>query len=457
MNNEKIKELVKVELGCGPNKQNGYIGVDRYKLLGVDIVADLNKGLPFENDSVDVILAIHSLEHLDDLHHIMSEIYRVCKHKAIVNIIAPYENQGSNIANLYHKIPFNEHTFRFFTKNKLIPFENDKKYYEVPGLGDVWGLSESDYSTSTMDFRVLNQELIFYPEYNDIEHETKMMLLQNFRNICSMIEYSLLVCKKEVDADEIVLCKNQANVLMNELSQYQLLKQHWKSVQYSRANIYTYYENKIDNIYKKYIQLQDNADSLHKEFHQLQNDIILDIKTTKHKLDTIEEQLFIIKQNNDEMIESNKLMKYIEKYMQNKKYNILEIIKMVDEEYYDDIVLNNERTIIKNIVLLQNINNRPYSEWLINNSDENSSIGLFILISFKTDFIVELVAHGKIISNKKYLLKKSGVLWVDIPHTESKIYIRIACINKYDTFSTLVLRNNSNKIFYIGDNCKKYM
>lgn len=421
MYEDDMKQLVKVELGCGPNKHNGYIGVDRYDLPGVDIVADMNKRLPFDDNSVDVILAIHSLEHLEDLHHIMSEIYRICKHKAIVNIIAPYENQSSNIANLYHKIPFNEHTFRFFTIDKIIPppFDKMKIYYEIPSLGNLWGLSESDYSSQIMDFRVLNQELIFYPEYNDFDDEVKMMLLQNFRNICSMIQYSLLVCKSEVNDEELNISKKQADKLMKEISQYQILKQSWQIVKYDRNNIIKYLLNKIYEVEKKY------------------NKVI---------------------EKYDELFEAHKIKLSIDQYIKNnKKYNILEIIKMIDEEYLDDILLNNDKKIIKNLVLQDNAMGSPYSEWFIDNKGENSSIALFMIVPYKTEFMVEVVADDAIVNQKKYSINKSGVLWVDIPHTESKIYIRIACINKYDTFSTLVLRNNSNKIFYIGDNCKKYM
>lgn len=420
MDKDNMKELVKVELGCGPNKQNGYIGVDRYDLPGVDVVADINKKLPFEDDSVDVVLAVHSLEHLDDLHHIMSEIYRICKHKAIVNIIAPYENQSSNIANIYHKIPFNEHTFRFFTKDKLIPppFEKMKIYYEIPSLGNLWGLSESDYSTQVMDFRVLNQELIFYPEYNDFDDEIKMMLLQNFRNICSMIQYSLLVCKSEVNDEELNTSKKQADKLMKELTQYQVLKQSWQSVKYDRNNI---------------------------------------IKYLLKQIDASEEKLKKIFKEYDEMFEANKIKIYVDKCRQSKKHSVLDIIKIVDNEYYDDIILYNEKKIIKNLMILDETLDIPYMEYLVDNSGENSCIALFMIVPYKMEFIIELVAHDEIVSNKKYSINKSGLLWVDIPDNENKLYLRIACINKYDTYSTLVLRNNKQKIFYIGDKSKRFI
>ena len=82
--------VVRVDLGCGTVKQSGFVGIDRYALPGVDIVADLNHPLPLRDDSVDLLCASHSLEHVADLQAMMKEIYRACKHGAQVCIVAPY-------------------------------------------------------------------------------------------------------------------------------------------------------------------------------------------------------------------------------------------------------------------------------------------------------------------------------------------------------------------------------
>jgi len=85
----EVNRVVRANLGCGKKKQPSFIGIDRFPLPGVDIVADMNKGLPLADNSVDYLAASHSLEHVDDLTLTMQEIYRVCKHKALVCIVAP--------------------------------------------------------------------------------------------------------------------------------------------------------------------------------------------------------------------------------------------------------------------------------------------------------------------------------------------------------------------------------
>jgi hypothetical protein len=57
--NKTAKEtpLLKLDLGCGTKKLEGYLGVDKVKLEGVDLVLDLDstKPWPWKDGSVDAI------------------------------------------------------------------------------------------------------------------------------------------------------------------------------------------------------------------------------------------------------------------------------------------------------------------------------------------------------------------------------------------------------------------
>ena len=81
---------MKIELGCGDRKKLEYFGLDRKKLPGVDKVCDFNKKLPLKDNSVDTLYSAHTIEYVNDLDHIFSEIYRVCKKNAVVEIIVPH-------------------------------------------------------------------------------------------------------------------------------------------------------------------------------------------------------------------------------------------------------------------------------------------------------------------------------------------------------------------------------
>lgn len=83
----------KIDLGCGPNKKEGYIGIDKIDFKGVDFVCNLGiDRLPFENGVVDEIFCSHFLEHLtaEQRVHLINEAYRVMKPGACMTIIVPH-------------------------------------------------------------------------------------------------------------------------------------------------------------------------------------------------------------------------------------------------------------------------------------------------------------------------------------------------------------------------------
>lgn len=193
---EKSNEnLVKVELGCGYTKSEGYIGVDRFEMPGVDIVADLDQSIPLESDSVDMLLASNSLEHLENLSHTMSEIYRVCRDRAIVHILAPYHNTSLNQANIYHKQVFNEDTFRFFTDYPECLCIDRDEYYCPHAV--LWGLAQSDNSESVTDFRLIHMEFFYYREYRALTECQKRHARKALNNVCDMVYYVLVVNKSD--------------------------------------------------------------------------------------------------------------------------------------------------------------------------------------------------------------------------------------------------------------------
>lgn len=184
--------MVKVDLGCGKAKPEGFIGVDRYPMPGVDIVADLDAPLPIASDSVDLLYASHSLEHVRDLMATMREVYRVCKHGAQVCIVAPYYEQKLNLANPYHVWAFNEHTPRFWTDYPYTPVEPEE--YRHP-QGHTWGLSRTDNSNPGLDLRLVDMECFYFPQYLGLPAQRLRELRHTQTDVCDQILYHLIVWK----------------------------------------------------------------------------------------------------------------------------------------------------------------------------------------------------------------------------------------------------------------------
>lgn len=83
---------MKLDIGCGPNKKEGFIGVDQYSFPNVDVVTDLTAKWPWENSTIEEIHCSHTLEHFtaDQRMHVLNEMYRVLKPGGKATIITPH-------------------------------------------------------------------------------------------------------------------------------------------------------------------------------------------------------------------------------------------------------------------------------------------------------------------------------------------------------------------------------
>lgn len=81
---------LRLNIGCGPHRIEGYTGVDLLPGPAVDIVAPADK-LPFKDEEVDEILAEHLIEHLTyfQFNKAMAEWYRVLKPDGLLTIECP--------------------------------------------------------------------------------------------------------------------------------------------------------------------------------------------------------------------------------------------------------------------------------------------------------------------------------------------------------------------------------
>ena len=109
------KEPVTIELGCGPKKKDGRIGVDKVDLPNVDIVADLENGLPFfPDDSVDEIHCRSVFEHIENFENLMKEIVRVLKDNGKAYVSVPHFSNPYYYSDYTHRRFFGLYTFYYF-------------------------------------------------------------------------------------------------------------------------------------------------------------------------------------------------------------------------------------------------------------------------------------------------------------------------------------------------------
>ncbi|MTD10594.1 methyltransferase domain-containing protein [Acinetobacter sp. YIM 103518] len=100
-NFNKLKGIV-VDLGCGERPfekdiliyAERYVGVDWSNTLHkskIDVLADLNAKLPFDNASFDGVVSFEVLEHLSEPQMMLSEAHRILKDNGIIILSIPFQ------------------------------------------------------------------------------------------------------------------------------------------------------------------------------------------------------------------------------------------------------------------------------------------------------------------------------------------------------------------------------
>lgn len=114
MAKKKKEEIVvpsaplKLDFGCGKNKQVGFTGVDSIAFEGVDIVMDVRQTpWPWKDDSVDEVHSSHFVEHLTNAERIgfWNELGRVLKKGGVARIITPHWSNACAYGDPTHQWP----------------------------------------------------------------------------------------------------------------------------------------------------------------------------------------------------------------------------------------------------------------------------------------------------------------------------------------------------------------
>jgi len=114
---------LKLNLGCGFDKREGYINLDGFSKCNPDILWDIeNIQWPFADSTFDEILIKHVLEHVGQtftmFRSIMQEIYRVSKPDAKIQIQVPNYKHVTFWADPTHVRAFDQLTFEMMSKQK---------------------------------------------------------------------------------------------------------------------------------------------------------------------------------------------------------------------------------------------------------------------------------------------------------------------------------------------------
>ncbi len=113
-------EKIRLHLGCGRTILQGWINLDIAPLPGVDVVANLDTcgtvPLPFQENSIDEIMCIHTIEHLKNTLPFMQELHRIAKPDARAVFLVPYGSSDAAFEDPTHMRPYFLNSFEYFAQ-----------------------------------------------------------------------------------------------------------------------------------------------------------------------------------------------------------------------------------------------------------------------------------------------------------------------------------------------------
>jgi hypothetical protein len=172
-------KLIKLDIGCGTNKQVGFIGVDRVELPGVDQIVDLEVyPWPWEDGSVEEIYCSHYIEHTTDLIVFMDECYRVLQVGGKMTVVAPYYTSMRAWQDPTHKRAISEATFLYF--NKGWRTANGLEHYGIK--------SDFDFAYG----------YVFSPLWQNRSEEARSFALLHYINVALDIQVTLIKREQEI-------------------------------------------------------------------------------------------------------------------------------------------------------------------------------------------------------------------------------------------------------------------
>ena len=183
---------LRLNLGCGVKRLDGYINVDKFG--EPDLCFDLETfPYPWENNSVVEISMHHVLEHLGQQPKvylkIVQELYRICQPEAKIHIIVPHHRSDRFFHDPTHVRPITPVGLSMFSKRLNREWHAQKKAFTLLALYlDVdFELTQVKYTPSE----------VWFERYPDNTTDENLLLKESeiYINLIKDVEMTLTAVK----------------------------------------------------------------------------------------------------------------------------------------------------------------------------------------------------------------------------------------------------------------------
>ena len=134
------QEPVRLNLGAGFRKiAGGFINIDYRPETEPDLCVDVTEGLPFDDNSVDVVRAMDFLEHIPigKVVPLMDEIWRVLKPGGVLESITPSTDGRGAFQDPTHKSFWNANSWAYYSHPQYRQLHGIKADFEIQSLTDM--------------------------------------------------------------------------------------------------------------------------------------------------------------------------------------------------------------------------------------------------------------------------------------------------------------------------------
>jgi|SRR5215469_13806335 len=183
---------LRLNLGCGYKRQEGWIGVDSADAVKPDILWDLEKTpWPFSTETVDEIAMIHSLEHMgretETFTAICQEAYRILKVGGLWLVVFPDVYNDNFWGDPTHCRPITVGMLG------LLSQEQNKKFIANNWANSAYGIHIG------VNFKTTDIKCLFTSDWSDLDPLEALEARKKYINVVD--EWRVLMQKEPLLAD----------------------------------------------------------------------------------------------------------------------------------------------------------------------------------------------------------------------------------------------------------------
>lgn len=133
---EKAKPLLRLNLGCGYVKLEGFVNIDNREEVGPDLVCDILQGLPYGDGEIIHVRAYDFLEHIpmDSTIKVIEDIYRVLVPGGIFEHFTPSTDGRGAFQDPNHRSFWNSNSWLYYVEDDYRKLYNIKAKFKILSL-----------------------------------------------------------------------------------------------------------------------------------------------------------------------------------------------------------------------------------------------------------------------------------------------------------------------------------